>query len=712
MRNSKFNIVFSSFSSLCTLGFLLFVPGFLSAAPKINLAAEMTGISIWNQVSVLEDSKQSIPAESIIHGERDLEFKSLKSPNLGFSQSVYWVRFEIFNPTSQLIRWNLAYDFPLIDEIQLFGSPLPKDSVRTLGDSFPFSQRNVDYRNPVFPMETPPNTTNVYYLKIKSESTIPLILELWTEKEFYEKLNKEQMIFGIFYGILFVMIAYNFFIYIFTYEKSYLLYLFFISSIFFFHLVNNGFAFQYIWPNWVFWANYSLPFFICLSCITGIIFTNNYLSLKKHLPKVSKLMWIWVGMLILFVGVSFFLRYRVAMVASILMTVPTALLLVYSGTYTYLSKVRTARYYLISWAFFLLGVLLYSLKSLGFLSDNHITRWTIQIGTALQTILLSLGLADRINFLTRSLRENLRDLSHAKVKIEESEKRFREIFQGSDEVILMMNENFEIINANRSLSKHLGYRLDDLKFKKITEILYTGRDQKSDYNVMFVNDKLTDLKMTGSAINFKTELSQKYVKEPKEMVCRIQYIDFDETREVLMTLSPEYEDTIIQLIDSEKIELSMNNYLRNAELVSQKITAQLAKYLTTIEQTEVRSSVREIIINAVEHGNLNISFDEKSKALLEGNYLEFLQKRQEDPRYRNKKVKIEYSFSSEYVAFRITDEGKGFDHKKHMEKSIEEMNEAHVQHGRGILMTKSVFDRIEYNDKGNQVSLIKFLNRD
>lgn len=47
-----------------------------------------------------------------------------------------------------------------------------------------------------------------------------------------------------------------------------------------------------------------------------------------------------------------------------------------------------------------------------------------------------------------------------------------------------------------------------------------------------------------------------------------------------------------------------------------------------------------------------------------------------------------------------------------MEKSIDAINEAHVQHGRGILMTKSVFDRIEYNEKGNQVSLIKFLNRD
>ncbi|EOQ88491.1 7TM diverse intracellular signaling [Leptospira yanagawae serovar Saopaulo str. Sao Paulo = ATCC 700523] len=695
-----------------TVFLVLFFPGENHANPIIQLKTEMFGEPIWNQVLVLEDTNHSIPPEEVLSGKKDSEFKVLTSPNLGFSGSIFWVRIEVANPTNSLLRWNLLFDFPLIDEIQIFGEPLPKESKRILGDSIVFSERNIDYRNPVFPLESPANTKFVYYLKIQSESTIPLTLSVWTEREFNEKLSKEQMIFGVFYGILFVMIAYNFFIYIFTYEKSYLLYLFFISSIFFFHLVNNGFAFQYFWPNWVFWANYSLPFFICLSCITGVIFTNNYLSLKKHLPKISKLIWVWVGILVLFSVVTFFLTYRIAMVTSILLTVPTALLLVYSGTYTYIANVRTSRYYLISWAFFLLGVLLYSLKSLGFLSDNNITRWTIQIGTALQTILLSLGLADRINFLTRSLRENLRDLSHAKIKIEESEKRFREIFQGSDEVILMMNEDFQIINANRSLSKHLGYRLDDLKNKKITEILYTGRDQKSDYNVMFVNDKLTDLKMTGSAINFKTELSQKYVKEPKEMVCRIQYIDFEETREVLMTLSPEYEDTIIQLIESEKIEISMNNYLRNAELVSQKITAQLSKYLTTIEQTEIRSSVREIIINAVEHGNLNISFEEKSNALLEGNYLEFLQKRQEDPRYRQKKVKIEYSFSHEFVAYRITDEGRGFDHKKHMEKSIDAINEAHVQHGRGILMTKSVFDRIEYNEKGNQVSLIKFLNRD
>lgn len=691
---------------------LLLLPGILFSESAIPLSSEIVGKPIWQEVLVLEDKDQSLKEEGITNGSLDSKFQKITSPNLGFSKSTFWIRIQIKNPTENLIRWNLVFDFPLLDEIQIYGNSLPKNLIHTLGDRHPFSERNLDYRNPAYPLETPAGVSATYYLRVQSESTIPLTLAIWTEREFYDQLNREQMIFGLFYGILFVMVAYNFFIYIFTYEKSYLFYLFFISSIFFFHLINNGFAFQYLWPNCIFWANYSLPFFISVSCITGISFTNNYLSLKKHLPKISRLMRIWVGFLFMFSVITFFLSYRTAMVISILLTVPTALIMVFSGTSTYLTNVRPARYYLISWSFFLLGVLLYSLKSLGFLPDNQITRWTIQIGTALQTILLSLGLADRINFLTRSLREHIRELSHAKLKIEESEKRFREIFQGSDEVILMMNENFEVINANRALSKHMGFRLDDLRGKKITEFLYTGRDKKSDYNVMYVNDKLTDLKMTGSIINFKTEFEQKYVKEPKEMYCRLQYIDFDETREILATMSSQFEDTIIQLIESEKIELSMNNYLRNAELVSQKITSQLSKYLSNVEQTEVRSSVREIIINAVEHGNLNISFDEKSKALIEGNYLEFLQKRQEDPRYSQKRVKIEYSFTREFVAYRITDEGRGFDHKKHMEKSIEEMNEAHIQHGRGILMTKSVFDRIEYNDRGNQVSLIKYLNND
>lgn len=671
----------------------------------------MSGESLWTSLEVLEDPELSIAPSDILNGVRDVDFRSVQSPNLGFSKSRFWLKFKVSNPTPKELPWFLEYNFPLIDEIEIYGKNIPTSTKTLLGDRFPFDERNQDFRNIIIPLKESAQSESTYYIRLQSESTIPLSLQVYGASQMIQKMNKEQIIFGLFYGIVFVMGAYNLFIYIFTRDKSYLLYVFFISSISMFHLVNNGLAFQYLWPNWVWWGNYCLPFFICLSCLTGLVFATNFLFLRKNAQKLFKPM-LYFAYFVGGVGIlTFFLSYRVGMVVSIGLTVPSAILMILSGVVAFIKKIRTSRYYLIAWSFFLLGVLLYSLKSLGVLPDNNITRWTIQIGTAMEVILLSLGLADRINYLSRSLKESVRDLSLAKTKIEESEKRFREIFQGSEEVILMLDEEFQIINGNRALSKILGFRLDDVKGKKFTDILYKGKGHKSDLNVILVNDKILDLKMTGSIITFKTDIAQKYVKEPKEMFCRLQYVVFEENREVIATLSPETEDTIIQLIESEKIELSMNNYLRNAELVSQKITGQLTKYLNSIEQTEVRSSIREIIINAVEHGNLNISFDEKTKALTEGNYLEFLQKRQEDPRYKEKRIKIEYSFNKEFVAYRVTDEGKGFDHKKHLEKSLEKMNEDNIQHGRGILMTKSVFDRIEYNDKGNQVSLIKYLNK-
>lgn len=210
---------------------LVFLPGILLSESAISLHTQVLGKPIWQEVFVLEDKDQSLSEKSITSGSLDSQFRKIPSPNLGFTKSTFWVRFEVKNPTEDLIRWNLVYDFPLLDEVQIYGNSLPKTLIRNLGDIHPFSERNLDYRNPVFPLETLPGSVSIYYLRIQSESTVPLTLVIWTEREFYDQLNKEQMIFGLFYGILFVMIAYNFFIYIFTYEKVIFLSIF-ISSIF------------------------------------------------------------------------------------------------------------------------------------------------------------------------------------------------------------------------------------------------------------------------------------------------------------------------------------------------------------------------------------------------------------------------------------------------------------------------------------------------
>lgn len=678
------------------------------AEVPFSIKNEIEGKALVKYLSILEDTNASFVPAEVLAGKYDSNFKKLEKENLGFSSSQFWFRLPVENLENQNVSWLLEFDFPLLDEVQIFSKSLPQGYLETSGDRISFANRKLHYRNVIFPLTEKAQSGNVYYFRIKSESTIPVSVKAWSTEELLNKMTKEQIIFGLFYGIMLVMILYNTSIYVFTRELSYLLYVLFITSISLFHLSNNGLAFQYLWPDATWWANACLPFFMVTSSSLGQLFAIYFLSLRSLAPRFAKYMQYWYQALAITSILILFFPYRMATLVGIALAIISAFIMIASGVIAFIRRGRTAKFYLVAWSFFLLGVLLYSLKSLGVLPDNQITRWTIQIGTAIEVVLLSLGLADRINSLSKSLRDNLRELSSVKAKIEESEKRFKEIFQGSEEVMLLLDENTRVINANRALTKQLGFRVSDLMGKPLEEFLYPVKGKKAGFNSLYLNEKFQELKITGNVGRFVLDFSQKYVKEPKDMYVRMQYIEFGDLREIFVTMASQLEDSIINYIDEERIEFTISNYLRNAELVSQKVTSNLGKHLSSIAQTEIRTSVREIIINAIEHGNLNIGFDEKSQALVEGNYLEFLQKRQEDPRYSRKVIKIEYVLTEEYVAYRITDEGKGFDHKQILSRSLESLNEAHEQHGRGIHMTKSVFDRVEYNDSGNQVRLIKY----
>ena len=112
-------------------------------------------------------------------------------------------------------------------------------------------------------------------------------------------------------------------------------------------------------------------------------------------------------------------------------------------------------------------------------------------------------------------------------------------------------------------------------------------------------------------------------------------------------------------------------------------------------------------MNSVEHGNLGISFEEKSESLANDEYFQILIDRQKDPKNITKKVHIEYSLLPERVEFRITDAGDGFDHQKMLTRPKNDLSLIPVGHGRGIMMAREFFDKIEFNEKGNSVYLVK-----
>ncbi len=112
----------------------------------------------------------------------------------------------------------------------------------------------------------------------------------------------------------------------------------------------------------------------------------------------------------------------------------------------------------------------------------------------------------------------------------------------------------------------------------------------------------------------------------------------------------------------------------------------------------------EMLINAVEHGNLDIKYEEKSRLVVQDKWQEEVENRLQQEQYKDKKVRVRFKREGRFNRILIKDEGSGFDWQNYLE--LDPMR-AFDSHGRGIAMAKMMsVDKIKYMGNGNQVELI------
>ena len=120
--------------------------------------------------------------------------------------------------------------------------------------------------------------------------------------------------------------------------------------------------------------------------------------------------------------------------------------------------------------------------------------------------------------------------------------------------------------------------------------------------------------------------------------------------------------------------------------------------------------LNELFLNAIEHGNLGISYREKSALVQTDRWVSEVQRRLQLPEHAHKRVELRYQRHDDLLEFLISDEGPGFDWRRYMEMSAER---AFDNHGRGIAMARALsFDRLEYQGEGNQVLAVATARND
>ena len=109
----------------------------------------------------------------------------------------------------------------------------------------------------------------------------------------------------------------------------------------------------------------------------------------------------------------------------------------------------------------------------------------------------------------------------------------------------------------------------------------------------------------------------------------------------------------------------------------------------------------ELLVNAVEHGNLGIRFADKTRLREAGNWEFVVRERLEQPAYRDRRARLTITAEPHAWVFTIEDDGEGFDWRNYLELAPER---AFAPNGRGIALARQLaFHQLEYLGKGNCV---------
>ncbi|HKC23355.1 MAG TPA: cyclic nucleotide-binding domain-containing protein [Thermoanaerobaculia bacterium] len=127
-------------------------------------------------------------------------------------------------------------------------------------------------------------------------------------------------------------------------------------------------------------------------------------------------------------------------------------------------------------------------------------------------------------------------------------------------------------------------------------------------------------------------------------------------------------------------------------------------YIGPSRRRGVQLALMELLVNAMEHGNAGITYEEKAEWLASNHTIQqLLERRMSTPPFAGRKVRLAYRISPASSWFEITDEGEGFDVSA--VPAPGEGTALLAAHGRGILTSRCGVDRLEYNAKGNAVTV-------
>jgi diguanylate cyclase (GGDEF)-like protein/PAS domain S-box-containing protein len=431
--------------------------------PTLQLSTARERYALGRFAEILEDPERNRTIEEVASPALSNHFQPVGADtvNAGVTSSALWIRFtlhesEISGLTrDKQVRWLLDLGRSHYYDETLY-IPVPDSGTDewavVKSCEYEPCPEGVRPRQRFFDLPADMAEPTTFYLRVQGYSSILMPLEVLTERAYLEKAGHWMFTYGLYYGLMAALILYNFSVLLYLNDRNYLYYILYQGFVVLYFLTLNDLTIT----TFLQFSVEALSRF-CLCCLAVSLiwaaqFSRSFLITKENAPFWDRLLLGFMGFSGLIAVLTPFHSYGALLNYLSIMGAVAPILTIGAGIRAWKSGFRPARFFLLGWALLSLGALFFVLSFQNVLPLTTLGFHSFQVGSALEALLLSLALGDRV-----------RTLKTTKEKLEQSAERLRTILDSVPSGIFIVDaRTHRIVEANLAAAKTVGSSRDDL----------------------------------------------------------------------------------------------------------------------------------------------------------------------------------------------------------------------------------------------------------
>ena len=361
----------------------------------IELSDELLNASIAKQGVIFEDADHSLAAREIFQNS-SIEFSEIdrEVKNLQFTTSTWWVKYRIKNKSSQE-HFLIEIGRPITNSIKLYqdGNVHP---VQALGDDHPFDNRSIETQDCTFDLHIPRGeTTEIVFELLSDGEMIFLPTVIWSKDGYLSHHSHNQLLRGLYYGMLMIVILIYLFFYILLRKNSFLFYVSYVGSLLLLQFSLDGYSFQYLFPNSPYWANHMVLITAGTTVVSLLLYIRSFLQTDQFSPILTKVfkVFMWLVIAITFGSIVSDAFYTISFP---LINGTSLLGIVFALSAIFIArrhKRKVDPYFQIAFVIVTIGAISFMLSNFGLIDSQYLGEVSLKLSSSIEVLFLSFSMA-------------------------------------------------------------------------------------------------------------------------------------------------------------------------------------------------------------------------------------------------------------------------------------------------------------------------------